>query len=137
MTSFQTALVALTLVILLVDLMYTRKWIRTGEKIIEQQRAALRATDAPKYWQHEIGGALRIAIENYLNNRLMTVCDVALMRAYLVQWIDSPVWEMNPSIDARSMAALGALRLEARRIRNVADIHRWIHDALQEGHDPL
>jgi hypothetical protein len=44
---------------------------------------------------------------------------------------------MNPSIDAKSLAALSALRLRARRILTVADIRHWIHDALQEGHDPL
>jgi hypothetical protein len=93
--------------------------------------------DAPKYWRHETGGRLAIAVENFLNNRLMTVRDVALVRAYLVQWIDSPIWEMNPSIDAESLAALNALRLRARRIGAVADIHHWIHDALAEGHDPL
>ena len=94
--------------------------------------------DAPKYWQHETGGALRVAVENYLNRRArMTVRDVALMRGYLVQWIDSPVWELNPSHDTRSRAALAALRESAREIRTVADIHRWIHDALQEGQDPL
>ncbi len=86
---------------------------------------------------HETGGRLRIAVENYLNNRLMTVRDVALMREYLSQWIDSPVWEMNPGIDERALAALSGLRLRARRIHTVQDIHRWIHDALAEGHDPL
>jgi hypothetical protein len=93
--------------------------------------------DAPKYWQHETGGRLRIAVENYLNHRLMTARDVALMREYLSQWIDSPVWELNPSQSARGLAALSALRLRARRILTVQDIHRWIHDALAEGHDPL
>ena len=93
--------------------------------------------DAPKYWRNETGGALRIAVENFLNNRLMTVRDMALMRAYLSQWIDSPVWEMNPSLDAKGRASLAFLRLRARRIQTVEDIHRWIADALAEGHDPL
>ena len=99
--------------------------------------------DAPKYWQHETGGALRIAVENYLNNRDMTVRDVALMRAYLVQWIDSPVWEMNPHLSEggpaalAALAALTALRLRARRIQTVQDIRLWISAALAEGHDPL
>ena len=99
--------------------------------------------DAPRYWRHETGGALRVAVENYLNNRLKTVRDVVLMRAYLCQWIDSPVWEMNPHLTEggpaalAALAALNALRLRARRIQTVADIHRWIHDALAEGHDPL
>jgi hypothetical protein len=99
--------------------------------------------DAPKYWRHETGGELRIAVENYLNNRLMTVRDVALMRAYLSQWIESPVWGMNPHLadggpDAiAAVAALAGLRIRASRIQTVEDIHRWIADALAEGHDPL
>jgi len=93
--------------------------------------------EAPKYWQHETGGLLRVAIENYLNGRTMTVRDVALMRAYLCQWIDSPVWDLNPVLDARAIAALTGLRTSARAIRTVADIHRWIHYALNEGQDPL
>ncbi len=71
----------------------------------------------------------------------MTVRDVALVRAYFTQWIDSPVWDGNysgfPNLDAEARAALAALRLRARRIQTVADIHRWLHDALAEGHDPL
>jgi hypothetical protein len=94
--------------------------------------------DAPKYWRHETGGRLAIAVENFLNNRLMTVRDVALVRAYLVQWIDSPVWNLNLTEDSKEeLAALNALRLRARRISTVADIHHWINDALAEGHDPL
>jgi hypothetical protein len=93
--------------------------------------------DAPKYWRHETGGALRVAVENYLSNELMTVREVALMRAYLSQWIESPVWELNPSLDAQARASLAFLRLRARRIQTVQDIHRWIADALAEGHDPL
>ncbi len=93
--------------------------------------------EAPKRWRHENGGQFREAVENYLNARRMTVRDVALVRAYFTQWIDSPVWEITPSLDAKGSAALSALRLLARRIQTVADIHRWIHDALQEGHDPL
>jgi hypothetical protein len=99
--------------------------------------------DAPKYWRHETGGRLAIAVENFLNHRLMTVRDVALVRAYLIQWIDSPVWEMNPHLAqggpaaTAALAALTRLRVRARRICAVADIHHWINDALAEGHDPL
>ena len=93
--------------------------------------------DAPKYWRSETSGQLRGAVENYVNRRLMTVRDVALMRAYIIQWIDSPVWEQAPAFDARAASALSALRLRARRILSVADIHRWMYDAAAEGQDPL
>lgn len=93
--------------------------------------------DAPKYWRHETGGELRVAVENYLYNRLLTVRQLALLRAYLSQWIDSPVWDLNPSHDEHSRVELAALRLRARRISTVADIRSWIANALAEGHDPL
>lgn len=90
--------------------------------------------DAPKYWRHETGGRLRIAVEAFLFERLMTVRDVALMRAYLRQWIDSPAWDMNPMHDP---APLAALRASAAKIQSVGDIRRWIKAALDQGIDPL
>jgi hypothetical protein len=87
--------------------------------------------EAPKYWRYETGGLLAIAVENYLNHRAMTVRDVAMMRAYLCQWIDSPAWDMNPGNE------LAALRKQAAEILTVEDIHRWIHAALGLGIDPL
>jgi hypothetical protein len=55
------------------------------------------SASAPKYWRDEVGGQLRIAVENYLFDRVMTIRDVAFMRAYFRQWINSPVWDMNPA----------------------------------------
>jgi len=67
----------------------------------------------------------------------MTQSDIALMRAYLRQWIDSPVWDMNSSMDTDAKLRLTALRAKAERIRTPKDVHDWIFEALGEGIDPL
>jgi hypothetical protein len=93
--------------------------------------------NAPKYWRHETGGELRIAVETFLNNRTMTIRQIALMRAYLRQWITSPVWDMNPAKDVASERALARLRSAIETLTSEAAIRKWIHQALDQGHDPL
>jgi hypothetical protein len=51
--------------------------------------------DAPKYWRYETSGDLARAVERFLNNEPMTPVDIGLMRLYLMQWVDSPVWDMK------------------------------------------
>src|SRR5215472_8185500 len=93
---------------------------------------------APKYWRCETSGVLRPAVERYLTRpRSLTERDVALMAAYLSQWIDSPVWMMNAEASERSRAKIAELRIRARRIEGVNDIHAWLAAALNEGIDPL
>ena len=76
---------------------------------------------APKYWMYEESGVLRPAVEAYLNGEPLTAGQVKLMRLYLKQWIDSPVWDENPVADedskldrmrtgCRNRSALGAGR---------------------------
>jgi hypothetical protein len=98
------------------------------------QRGILSLDDprAPKYWMHETSGVLRPAIEGYLNRRPLTLFEVATIRAYLRQWIFSPVWDGLGGDEE-----LARLRRQIDGIRNRADIDRWIRDALEEGHDPL
>jgi hypothetical protein len=89
---------------------------------------------APRYWRHETSGQL----ERYLNTvEPLTVRDVALIRAYFVQWIDSPVWDMNPAASEKSRRALALLRSDARRIANWFCITAWVLRAMEEGMDPL
>lgn len=92
--------------------------------------------DAPKYWRDEIGGQLAGAVLRYLNGN-MTLRDVALMRAYLSQWIQSPVWDMVPDQTGEGREALSRLRAGVGAIVTVADISAWLHAALDEGIDPL
>jgi hypothetical protein len=92
--------------------------------------------DAPKYWLYETGGQLRAAVENYLHGRDMSVRDVSLMRAYLSQWVQSPVWA-NPFDDSGVNGELAKLRAAVGAIANAADISAWLHAALAWGIDPL
>ena len=53
---------------------------------------------APKFWRNETSGQLEFAVRAYLDNpQTMTPNEIAYMRAYLGQWIASPVWDMNPA----------------------------------------
>ena len=90
--------------------------------------------DAPKYWRDEIGGQLAGAVLRYLNGN-MTLRDVALMRAYLSQWIQSPVWDMVPDQTGEGREALSRLRAGVGAIVTVADISAWLH-ASQPGPKP-
>jgi len=93
--------------------------------------------DAPKYWMHETSGVLALAVKRYLNREALTVRDLAVLKAYLRQWICSPVWDMNPTADLRSHLALGRLRKAVETLHSREHIDAWIHTALEEGHDPL
>lgn len=94
--------------------------------------------DAPKYWRDETSGVLARAIRVFLGDPGdLTVRDVAYIRAYLSQWIQSPAWDANPHHDDRSRAALAELRAGVGAIADAADIRAWLFAALGEGHDPL
>ena len=85
--------------------------------------------DAPKFWMYETSGALRPAILAYLDGSDMTPFEIAAMRAYLRQWIASPVWgDQRPIIALR--AAVGGLD-------SVAAIRAWLEAAADDGIDPL
>ena len=47
---------------------------------------------APRYWMWETSGILKPVVERYLNGGQLAQAEVQVMRAYLQQWIDSPVW---------------------------------------------
>lgn len=93
--------------------------------------------EMPKYWRYERGGLLGPAIERYLLDRPLSKDDVLLIRAYLRQWIDSPLWDMNPSADDGQRRELAQLRAKAKLINTRKDITGWLHDALNLGIDPL
>lgn len=94
--------------------------------------------EAPKYWMHETGGELAVAVKQYLEDpHAMTIRHIVLMRAYIRQWIDSPAWDQNPHMTSEDRAVLQELRASATRLSSARDISRWLRDALREGHDPL
>jgi hypothetical protein len=84
---------------------------------------------APKYWMNETSGVLAPIIHAYLKHQPMTYQQVKVMGAYLSQWIDSPVWYGNPTLER--------LQRDAHLIQTRADIARWLTYALEQGIDPL
>jgi len=93
---------------------------------------------APNYWMWETSGHLADAVEQYLDDaNACTLRQLALLRAYFKQWVDSPVWDMNPSHDEESRAELARLRLQCDGITNVADMRAWIAAAIRIDIDPL
>lgn len=94
--------------------------------------------DAPHFWKAEVTGLLAHAVRAYLENpNAMTVRDVAFMRSYLSQWIQSPAWDMNPHATDRDRAELANLRAGVGAIQTPRDIRAWIVAATEEGLDPL
>ncbi len=81
----------------------------------------------PFYWMFETTGALRPAVEAYLNHEEMTEPQIAALRAYLRQWIAGPF--KGPAIDR--------LRLAVDALLSRVAISRWLDAAMDEGIDPL
>jgi hypothetical protein len=81
---------------------------------------------APGYWMNETSGALRPAVEAYLNNEPMSEGEIAAMRAYLRQWI-------------AGFFGAGAADLAGRvdKLTSRAAIEDWLDDATEIGIDPL
>jgi hypothetical protein len=92
---------------------------------------------APKYWLHETDGKLASAIKRYLNGEGLSVDDILLIRAYLRQWIDSPVWDQNPHMNDNGRRVLAEMRFLVKGLKNRADLDRWIGVAVDQGMDPL
>ena len=90
---------------------------------------------APKYWIDEVSGKLVPAMKRYLEGTRAFPDDVNLIRAYLRQWIDSPVWDSG--VDSETRNALDELRRKARELRTISDITAWVEQASDLGIDPL
>lgn len=84
--------------------------------------------DPPGYWANETGPTLRPAVKRYLTGQPMSRGQVLEMRAYLRQWMLSPMW-VGSMIDP--------LRTMVEEISTREDITRWLDLALREGIDPL
>ena len=96
-------------------------------------------TFAPGYWMHETSGVLRPAVEAYLAGGTMTPEQIAAMRAYLRQWIMSPVWDQYPYATEDDLAAVAALRRLVECLTSRVMIEAWVTLAGAEsiGMDPL
>jgi hypothetical protein len=81
----------------------------------------------PGYWRFETSGVLEPAVRAYLNRGPMTDAQIAVMRAYLRQWMAGD-W-LGPMIDV--------LRTKVEEITTKADIEDWMEMANRESIDPL
>ena len=79
----------------------------------------------PGYWMNETTGVLRPVVERYLHGQILTAAEVAVMRAYLRQWI------------AADWPGVGKLRARIDTIVTHDDVDAWLDDALDRGIDPL
>lgn len=91
----------------------------------------------PGYWMYETSGVLRPAVDAYLNNREMTVAQIAALRAYIKQWIMAPIWDANPHAGAEGRVWLANMRDRVDYLVSRQAITRWLDDALEGGIDPL
>lgn len=90
----------------------------------------------PRYWLYETTGVLRPAVEAYLAGS-MSPEQIAAMRAYLRQWIEAPVWDLNPHASPDERAWLTNLRRRVDYLTSFAAIQAWIDEATDAGMDPL
>jgi hypothetical protein len=100
----------------------------TDEQVIQPE--IRRRGDAPGYWKNETSGALRPAVEAYLNGEPLNDEQIAVIRHYLAQWIYARGFDGGGEGVGRLRDTLGGLK--SRRA-----IKRWLDDALEAGIDPL
>lgn len=84
--------------------------------------------DVPGFWMDETSGVLAPVIVAYLHGESLTLKQIAVMRAYLRQWIAAPGF-IGPEIDE--------LRERVDALNSIGAIHQWIEDAVSAGADPL
>jgi hypothetical protein len=85
----------------------------------------------------ETSGVLRPAVIAYLEGREMSPDEIAVLRAYLRQWIDAPGWDANPRAGDEDRARLAELRADIDELTSRKAVDRWIAKAVAEGLDPL
>lgn len=92
---------------------------------------------APGYWMHETGGELGPAVRRYIELAELSRRDIALIAAYLRQWINASGWDENPHLGESGRDELARLRELARVLTNRPAIDAWIGLAVEFGADPL
>lgn len=82
----------------------------------------------PGYWMYETGGALKPAVQAYLEGAALSSAQIGTIKAYLRQWILHGAW---------IGAEVEALRREVEQLESRAAIAAWLDRAMAEGIDPL
>ena len=85
--------------------------------------------NTPGYWMAETSGELAGAVRRYVSGATLAERELELMKAYLRQWTDAPMW--GPSED------LDELRIRVQLIETEADIHYCVAELVGLGMDPL
>lgn len=83
----------------------------------------------PKYWMYETSGVLQPVVKAYLNGGRLDQNQITIMRAYLWQWLQSPVWAPSGMLES--------LRLRVAAIETHHDIEAALATADELGMDPL
>ena len=91
----------------------------------------------PGYWMDETSGILRPAVEAYFRHEALNEAQIAALRAYLRQWINSPVWDQNPHATETDRELLAELRHGVDRLLTREAIDLWLYEAVAIGIDPL
>jgi hypothetical protein len=86
---------------------------------------------------YETSGVLRPVIEAYLRGEPMTQPQIAVMRAYLRQWVCAPMWNTNPHAGREEHAWLARMRARIDDLTSRKAINDWLEDAVDGGLDPL
>jgi hypothetical protein len=81
----------------------------------------------PGFWMNETSGTLRPVVERYLRGETLTPTHIAIMRAYLRQWMAGDF--RGPEV--------ARLRERVNDIRDMPSLTSWLEDALDAGIDPL
>jgi hypothetical protein len=92
-------------------------------------------SDEPNFWMNETTGVLRPVIEAYLAGEPMNAMQIAVMRAYLRQWVYAPAWERYETDLGR--AQLRDLRRRIDGLESEDAIADWLGDADAFGIDPI
>jgi hypothetical protein len=117
------------------------QWLADIPDPVEREQLRARLIEAgslmaePGYWMNEVSGKLRPVIEAYLHDEPMTGEQIAIMRAYLRQWIGSDVWDWNTGAEGR--AWLAGMRLACDALLSREAIELWIDRAIDAGLDPI
>ena len=80
----------------------------------------------PGYWMNETSGRLVPIVRVYLLGEELSDGQIAIMRAYLAQWVFAP-----------GFAGVDDLRQRVSGLRTTSQIRTWIADAVAAGIDPL